>query len=59
MNINQSTINKCSCCEEQTITVPLDMGDLFESDEGTPDLAMTVAEAEELVIKLSRLLKCQ
>ncbi|MDC0277607.1 hypothetical protein OAK87_01385 [bacterium] len=59
MEIKQATISKCDCCNEQTITLPLDEEDLFESEEGTPDLALTIEEAEELIIKLSRLLKCQ
>lgn len=56
MNINASVRTKCTCCDEETISVPLEMIDLVEGDDGiNPDLLMTLDEANQLIKKLQKL----
>ncbi len=56
MNIKASTRNKCSCCEDEFILVPLDLQDLSEGDDGeNPDLQLSLDEASDLIKKLHQL----
>ncbi len=56
MNIKASTRNKCSCCEDEFILVPLDLQDLSEGDDGeNPDLQLSLDEANQLIQKLQKL----
>lgn len=56
MNIKASTRTKCTCCDEETIAVPLDVDDLGMGDDGVnPDLLLSIDEANELIFKLQKL----
>jgi hypothetical protein len=56
MNIKASVRSKCDCCEEETISIPLDIDDLGMGDDGyNPDLLLTIDEANQLIQKLQKL----